>query len=42
MVHRVLLGMVAAVVPWNFPNTMAVLKYAPALAAGSTCIPPRQ
>lgn len=26
--------MVAAVVPFNFPNTLAALKYAPALAVG--------
>jgi aldehyde dehydrogenase (NAD+) len=26
------------VVPWNFPNTMAALKYAPALAAGCTVV----
>jgi acyl-CoA reductase-like NAD-dependent aldehyde dehydrogenase len=32
------LGVVAAVVPWNFPNTMAALKYAPALAAGCTVV----
>jgi aldehyde dehydrogenase (NAD+) len=38
MVRRVPLGVVAAVVPWNFPNTMAAVKYAPALAAGCTVV----
>jgi acyl-CoA reductase-like NAD-dependent aldehyde dehydrogenase len=37
-VFRMPLGVVAAVVPWNFPNTMAALKYAPALAAGCTVV----
>jgi aldehyde dehydrogenase (NAD+) len=31
-------GVVAAVVPWNFPNTLASQKYAPALAAGCTVV----
>lgn len=38
LVRRVPLGVVAAVAPWNFPNTMAALKYAPALAAGCTVV----
>ncbi|MGY4769751.1 aldehyde dehydrogenase [Kribbella sp. CWNU-51] len=38
LVRRVPVGVVAAVVPWNFPNTMAALKYAPALAAGCTVV----
>jgi aldehyde dehydrogenase (NAD+) len=38
LVRRLPLGVVAAVVPWNFPNTMAALKYAPALAAGCTVV----
>jgi acyl-CoA reductase-like NAD-dependent aldehyde dehydrogenase len=38
MVLRMPFGVVAAVVPWNFPNTMAALKYAPALAAGCTVV----
>jgi acyl-CoA reductase-like NAD-dependent aldehyde dehydrogenase len=38
MVRRVPLGVVAVVVPWNFPNTMAAVKYAPALAAGCTVV----
>lgn len=35
--RRVARGVVAAVVPWNFPTYCAVLKLAPALAAGN-CI----
>ena len=31
-------GVVAAVVPWNFPTFNAVLKVAPALAAGNTVV----
>jgi phenylacetaldehyde dehydrogenase len=31
-------GVVAAIVPWNFPLTMATWKIAPALAAGCTVI----
>ncbi|TDD92221.1 aldehyde dehydrogenase [Actinomadura rubrisoli] len=31
-------GVVAAVVPWNFPLTMAAWKIAPALAAGCTVV----
>lgn len=31
-------GVVAAVVPWNFPTAVAVLKIAPALAAGNTVV----
>jgi aldehyde dehydrogenase (NAD+) len=31
-------GVVAAITSWNFPNTMAALKYAPALAAGCTVV----
>ena len=38
LVERVPLGVVAAIVPWNFPNILAVLKYAPALAAGCTVV----
>jgi betaine-aldehyde dehydrogenase len=32
------LGVVSAVVPWNFPLMMAVWKVAPILAAGNTCV----
>jgi aldehyde dehydrogenase (NAD+) len=38
LVRRVPLGVVAGVVPWNFPNTQAALQYAPALAAGCTVV----
>jgi len=36
--RRVPRGVVAAVVPWNFPTFVAVLKFAPALAAGNCVI----
>jgi acyl-CoA reductase-like NAD-dependent aldehyde dehydrogenase len=36
--RRVPRGVVAAVVPWNFPTCNAVLKLAPALAAGNCVI----
>ncbi|WP_171163436.1 aldehyde dehydrogenase family protein [Streptomyces sp. I05A-00742] len=32
------LGVVAAVVPWNYPLLMAVWRFAPALAAGNTVV----
>lgn len=38
MITREPLGVVAAVVPWNFPLMMAAWKYAPALAAGNAVI----
>lgn len=38
MVRCVPIGVVAAVVPWNFPNTLAAMHYAPALAAGCTVV----
>ncbi|BCL76678.1 aldehyde dehydrogenase [Jeongeupia sp. HS-3] len=38
MVTREPLGVVAAVVPWNFPLLMASWKFAPALAAGNSVI----
>lgn len=31
-------GVVAQIVPWNFPLIMAAFKLAPALAAGCTCV----
>src|ERR1700734_1546154 len=31
-------GVVGAIVPWNYPLQMAVWKLAPALACGNTCI----
>ena len=36
--RRVPRGVVAAVVPWNFPTYCAVLKFAPALAAGNCVV----
>ena len=36
--RRVPFGVVAAVVPWNFPTFVAVLKIAPALAAGNCVV----
>lgn len=38
MVQREPAGVVGAVVPWNFPLTMAAWKLAPALAAGCTVV----
>jgi len=37
-ITRVPAGVVAAIVPWNFPLDMAVWKLAPALAAGNSMI----
>jgi phenylacetaldehyde dehydrogenase len=31
-------GVVALIVPWNYPLVMAVMKLGPALAAGCTCV----
>lgn len=31
-------GVVALIVPWNFPIIMAAMKLAPAMAAGCTCV----
>jgi acyl-CoA reductase-like NAD-dependent aldehyde dehydrogenase len=36
--RRVPRGVVAAVVPWNFPTYVAVVKLAPALAAGNSVV----
>lgn len=38
LVTREALGVVAAIVPWNFPQGLAAYKYAPALAAGCTLV----
>ncbi|WP_345817386.1 aldehyde dehydrogenase family protein (plasmid) [Paraburkholderia sp. PREW-6R] len=38
MVQRVPVGVVGAIVPWNFPMMMAVWKIAPALATGCTVV----
>ena len=37
-IHRKPLGVVAAIMPWNFPFLIAVYKLAPALLAGNTVI----
>lgn len=37
-VQRVPLGVVAAIVPWNFPVFLTIAKIAPALAAGNTVV----
>ena len=38
LVHRVPVGVVAAIVPWNFPLMIAAWKIAPALAAGNSVV----
>ena len=38
LVERSALGVVAAIVPWNFPVTLAMSKIAPAMAAGCTLV----
>ena len=38
LVERAPLGVVAAIVPWNFPVTLAMNKIAPAMAAGCTMV----
>jgi gamma-glutamyl-gamma-aminobutyraldehyde dehydrogenase len=38
LIRRVPLGVVGAVVPWNFPLNMAIWKCAPALAAGNSVV----
>ncbi|MEP3440995.1 MAG: aldehyde dehydrogenase [Sulfitobacter sp.] len=38
MIRRVPLGVVGAVVPWNFPLDMATWKLAPALATGNSVV----
>ncbi|MBL7497757.1 aldehyde dehydrogenase family protein [Frankia sp. CNm7] len=37
-VERKPVGVVAAVVPWNYPQSLAAMKVAPALAAGCTVV----
>lgn len=37
-VHRVPIGVVGAIVPWNFPVALAFFKIAPALLAGNTMV----
>ena len=38
LVERTPIGVVAAIVPWNFPVTLAISKIAPAMAAGCTMV----
>ena len=38
LVERDPIGVVAAIVPWNFPVTLALSKIAPAMAAGCTLV----
>lgn len=38
LVERSAVGVVAAIVPWNFPVTLAMSKIAPAMAAGCTLV----
>ncbi|MEV5551886.1 aldehyde dehydrogenase [Streptomyces sp. NPDC052309] len=38
VVRREPVGVVAAIVPWNFPQTLTAFKLAPALAAGCTVV----
>jgi acyl-CoA reductase-like NAD-dependent aldehyde dehydrogenase len=38
VVRREPMGVVGAIVPWNFPQSLAAFKYAPALAAGCTLV----
>ena len=38
LIHREPLGVVAAVVPWNFPMMIGAWKVAPALAAGNSVV----
>jgi acyl-CoA reductase-like NAD-dependent aldehyde dehydrogenase len=38
VVRREPVGVVAAVVPWNFPQSLTMFKLAPALAAGCTAV----
>src|SRR6202008_3957179 len=38
LVERSAIGVVAAIVPWNFPVALAMTKIGPALAAGCTVV----
>ncbi len=38
LIHRVPVGVVAAIVPWNFPLMIGAWKIAPALAAGNSVV----
>ncbi len=37
-VRREPIGVVGAIIPWNFPQTLSAFKHAPALAAGCTMV----
>ncbi|GAA2566434.1 aldehyde dehydrogenase [Mycolicibacterium diernhoferi] len=38
IVRREAVGVVAAITPWNYPQALAIMKIAPALAAGATMV----
>ena len=38
LVSHVPVGVIAAIIPWNFPQTLSAFKYVPALAAGNTVV----
>ncbi|SOD72143.1 acyl-CoA reductase-like NAD-dependent aldehyde dehydrogenase [Jatrophihabitans sp. GAS493] len=38
VVRRVPIGVIGAIIPWNFPQTLTFFKLAPALAAGNTVV----
>lgn len=38
IVRREPVGVVAAITPWNYPQALAIMKIAPALAAGNTLV----
>jgi aldehyde dehydrogenase (NAD+) len=38
IVRREAVGVVAAIIPWNYPQALAAMKIAPALAAGCTMV----
>jgi acyl-CoA reductase-like NAD-dependent aldehyde dehydrogenase len=38
IVRREPIGVVGAIVPWNYPQTLAAFKYGPAMAAGCTVV----
>ncbi|MUL85480.1 MULTISPECIES: aldehyde dehydrogenase [unclassified Mycolicibacterium] len=38
IVRREPVGVVAAIIPWNYPQALAAMKFAPALAAGCTVV----
>jgi acyl-CoA reductase-like NAD-dependent aldehyde dehydrogenase len=38
IVRREPIGVVAAIIPWNFPQSLTMFKLAPALASGSTVV----